>query len=137
MAYSTDLRESAVNYFLSHILPYKDVAAIFGIGSATLYRWVSKNKIGGCLEYGTSPGRPRLLDQEKDSIFREMLAQNADHTLEQLSEMWEVQQGQKLSTFCISRSIRRFGITRKKRHSGRHSEKMNPINKSCANICLN
>lgn len=78
----------------------------------------------------TSPGRPKLLCLEKNSVFQGMVVNNADHTLEQLSEIWEMQQGQKLSIFSISRSIRRFGLTRKKRHSGLQSGQKNPINKN-------
>ncbi len=64
MAYSTDLRESAVKYFLSHNLRYKDVADIFDVSSSTLHGWVSVFKKGGCLGYRTSTGRPRLIDRD-------------------------------------------------------------------------
>ena len=136
MAYSTDLRESAVNYFLNHELSYNDVSAIFGIGTATLHRWVSAYKHDGCLEYETSPGRPRLLCLEKEASFQELVMNNSDHTLDQLSEIWEAQQGQKLSSFTLSRSIRRLGFTRKKRRFGLQSERERLIKKSAENIYL-
>ena len=117
MAYSNDLRESAVNYFLNHKLKYKDASAIFGIGAATLHRWVSAYQHDRCLEHKTSPGRPRLLPCEQESSFKNMVVNNFDRTLEQLSEIWEAQHGQKMSSFSVSRAIRRLGFTHKKRRS--------------------
>lgn len=130
MAYSTDLRESAVNYFLSHELQYKDAAAIFGIGAATLHRWVSAYQNDSCLAYKTSTGRPRLLLHEQEASFRDMVVNNFDLTLEQLSEIWEAQNGQKMSSFSVSRAIRRLGFTHKKRRSELLNERMRPIKKS-------
>lgn len=133
MAYSTDLRESAVKYFLSHELRYKDVAAIFGVSSSTLHGWVSLFRDGDCLDYRTSTGRPRLLDREKDADFRKIVLDNADQTLAQISETWEVHQGQKLSIFSVSRAIRRLGLTRKKRLFVLRSEQVKAIDKGVAN----
>lgn len=136
MAYSNDLRISAVNYFLTHNLRYKDVAPIFGIGVATLHGWVSTYSKSGRVDCKISTGRPRLLRREKDSAFQEMLMKNADQTLEQLSEIWEAQQGQRLSVFCLSRSIRRLGLTRKKRHFAPLKEKVNVISNNAKSIFL-
>jgi transposase len=119
MAYSEDLRDSAVKYFLSHDLQYKEAAAIFGIGSGTLHRWVASYQNDGRLEYKTSTGRPRALSLEQESAFKDMVMANYDQNLEQLSEIWEAQSGQRMSIFSVSRSIRRLGFTRKKRPSGR------------------
>lgn len=135
MAYSTDLRESAVKYFLSYDLRYKDVAAIFGVSSSTLHGLVALFRGGGGLEYRTSTGRPRHLAREKDADFRKIVVDNADQTLAQLSETWEAHQGQKLSIFSISRAIRRIGLTRKKRLFAQQSEHVKPINKGAANTC--
>ncbi len=133
MAYSTDLRESAVKYFLSHNLRYKDVADIFDVSVSTLHGWVSLFKKGGCLDYRTSTGRPRLIDRDKDDDFRKIVVSNADHTLAQISETWEAHQGQKLSISGVSRAIRRLGLTRKKRLFAPPSEQVQPINKGAAN----
>ena len=130
MAYSNDLRVSAVSYFLNHNLQYRDVAAIFGVGVATMHRWVSAYSDHGVVDYRTSTGRPRILSRENDSAFQEMVLKNADSTLEKLSEIWETQQGQKLTIFCVSRAIRRLGLTRKKRLFVQRKERAKITSKS-------
>ena len=119
MAYSKDLRDSAVKYFLSHDVQYKDASATFGIGSGTLHRWVASYQSDGRLEHKKSTGRPRALSAEQETAFKDMVITNFDQNLEQLSEIWEAQCGQRMSIFSVSRSIRRLGFTRKKRPSGR------------------
>jgi transposase len=136
MAYSKDLRVSAVNYFLNHNLQYRDVADIFGLGVATLHRWVSAYNNTGRVNCKTSTGRPRILRRESDSAFQEVVLKNADSTLEKLSEIWEVQQDQKLSIFCISRAIRRLGLTRKKRLFVLQKEKVKITSEGAMSIFL-
>jgi transposase len=114
MAYSNDLRTSAVTYFLNSNLRFKDVAAIFMIGVATLHEWVKRFQETGGIEVKKSTGRPRLLPVEKHAEFEEFIRSNADNTLEQLSEKWYALHGEKLSIFCIYRSIKRIGFSYKK-----------------------
>lgn len=136
MAYSNDLRVSAVTYFLSHDFRYKDVAPIFGVGVATLHGWVSTYKESGRIESKSPTGRPRLLQGKQDSAFQEMITTNKDMTLEQLSEAWEAHQGQKLNIMYISRTLRRLGITRKKRHFAQQKEKAKPTSRGVTNMFL-
>jgi transposase len=114
MAYSNDLRISAVTYFLNNNLRFKDVAAIFMVGVATLHTWVKRFHEAGSIEVRKSTGRPKLLSVDKQTEFQDFVRANADNTLEQLSEKWHILHGQKLSIFCISRTIKRIGFTYKK-----------------------
>lgn len=115
MAYSNDLRIRAVKSYTEDKLGYKEVALRFKIGIATLHGWVSRYRKSGHVEAKKPTGRPRVLCKEQTEAFQAMLLKNADKTLEQLSAKWCEQTGQKLSVFCISRSLRRFGLTLKKR----------------------
>jgi transposase len=118
MAYSNDLRLRAVTYFRNNNLQYRDVAAIFDIGVATMHDWVKRFEETGKVEKIKSSGRPRVLPAEKNDAFKELVSCNADKTLAQLSEKWHEAEGQKLSIFCVSRSIRRVGFSYKKNFSG-------------------
>lgn len=114
MAYSNDLRISAVTYFLNNNLRFKDVASIFMIGVATLHAWVKRFQETGGIETVKSTGRPRVLQVEKHGEFEKFVRANADNTLEELSEKWHALHGQKLSIMCISRNIKRICLSYKK-----------------------
>ena|SRR5215470_1831942 len=116
MAYSKDLRIRAVSYFLGHSARYDEVASIFNVGATTLHTWVRKYQETGVIEAKKSPGRARVLASKRTNDFRDLVLNNADKTLSEISDKWHEITGQKLSVFNVSRSIRRLGLSLKKRH---------------------
>ena len=137
MSYSEDLRMKAVSYYLSHQESYQSAGTVFGIGAATLHAWVKRYFELGHLKPIKPEGRPRVLLPDLQEAFRGLVQQHSDKTLRELSELWAQQQGQKLSIFCVGRTLRRLGFTLKKRPFGQKSETTAAIQESERPICLN
>ena len=124
MAYSNDLRTRAVAHFLQETVDYRGTASLFKIGAATLHRWVERHRERGDSKPFKSTGRPRTIPITRDSILIEFVLLNADSPLRVLSEKWHEQHGQKLSISTISRSIRRAGLSFKKKRFVPQSENL-------------
>jgi len=114
MSYSSDLRIRAVEHYLNVHRNYKEVAKLFHIGIATLHDWVKRFRSSGNVESNRPPGRSRLLSgPEQDELYQMVLC-NADCRLEDLSEKWREKSGKQVSSFTISRTIRRLRLSYKK-----------------------
>jgi transposase len=115
MAYSKDLRIRAVNHFLGTNQSYKSGAELFQIGTGTFHRWVKRYRDTGDITPHKSTGRPRCLDSTTEINLKEFVLQHPDETLSSLSEKWQERTGVLLSRFCISRTLRRTGLSFKKK----------------------
>ena len=114
MAYSIDLRTRAVSYFLNHNKQYREVAALFDVGVATLHDWVQRHEETGNVHPRKATGRPRLLSPAQNDAFKTFILKNADRTLAELSAEWHCQDGELMSISCVSRSIKRLDFSYKK-----------------------
>jgi|TARA_B100000315_G_C14444953_1_gene526395 transposase len=117
MAHSNDLRIRAVEYFNRSNLSYGKVALIFGIGVATLYRWVQRHKKTGTVQKIKAPGRVPMIGPENFPQLKSFVLENADNSLYVLSEKWAEKYGPKLSISTFSRTIAKTGLTYKKNFS--------------------
>jgi transposase len=79
MAYSTDLRKVALKAYNDGKVAVHDIAKIYGVSIATLYRWrelewetksLEKRKHGG--------GRPARIDEEGLEVVKELIKNQSD-----------------------------------------------------------
>ena len=109
MAYSVDLRMSAVKYYLKSEDTIEETAKIFGVGKTTLQSWVKRYKESGNLENKPLNRSFKKVDPEK---LREYVRKHPDDTQGEIA----VEFG--CCNQAISKALKRLGITRKKRRGG-------------------
>jgi transposase len=112
MAYSLDLRERIVEA-VAEGQKHQDVAARFKVGVATVRRYLSRSR-SGVLAAKAPPGRRALTPAEAYELLREQVRQRNDATLAGHCELWEEQQGVKLSVAAMCRILQRAELPRKK-----------------------
>ena len=116
MAYSLDLRERIVEA-VAQGQKHQDVAARFKVGVATVRRYLSRSRLGE-LAAKAPPGRSALIPAEAYELLREQVRQHNDVTLARHCEIWEEQQGVKVSVVAMCRTMQRAGLSRKKDAEG-------------------
>ena len=115
-ALSVDLRIRAVRAYLAGEGSRAEIAARFGIGTASLGRWVRQYRI----EQSVSPkprtgGRgPKVLEEHHD-VLMELLEREPDMTTTELAEDLFEQTGLNVDRTTVGRALRKLGYTRKKR----------------------
>lgn len=112
MAYSLDLRERIVEA-VAQGQKHQDVAVRFKVGVATVRRYLSRSR-AGALAAKAPPGRSALIPDEAYELLREQVREHNDATLAKHCEIWEEQQGVKVSVVAMCRTLRRAGLSRKK-----------------------
>jgi len=112
MAYSLDLRERVVEA-VEEGQKHHDVAARFKVGVATVRRYLSRSRAGE-LAAKVPPGRSALIPAETYELMREQVRQHNDATLAKHCELWEAQQGVKVSVVAMCRTMQRAGLPLKK-----------------------
>ena len=114
-AYSVDLRErvvAAVNKGLSK----QAVAETYGVGLATVKRWVARRKRdpNDDLAPRVPPGQAPSIGPEHAEALAAQLAMHPTATAEEHAGLWNEARGTSLSQWTLGRAIRRLGWTRKK-----------------------
>ena len=112
MAYSLDLRRRIVEA-VEEGQKHQDVAARFKVGVATVRRYLSRSR-AGALAAKAPPGRSALIPGEAYELLSEQVRQNNDATLAKHCELWEKQQGVKVSVTVMCRTLQRAGLPLKK-----------------------
>ncbi len=115
-AYSKDLRVKVVDA-LEQGIPRKELVRIFGVSLPTIERYLRKRRQTGDLTPKPSPGRTPTIGAtiEQRRALWEQLESNTDATLERHCELWEREQGVRVSVSTMSRAIRKLGWSYKKR----------------------
>jgi transposase len=113
-AYSLDLRTRIVETVAAG-QSKSAVAHRFGVGRATVYRYLARQQLTGSLAPGRAPGARRRLPAAAEPALRAQLATRPDATLAEHCATWAQQQGVHVSPATMRRAIRRLGWTRKKR----------------------
>jgi transposase len=114
-AYSKDLRLRVLNA-VDQGLPRREVSRLFGISLSTIKRYLKRRREGKDLSPTPSPGRtPLISEMEQKRALWAQLEANREATLEHHCELWEKEQGEKISVSTMSRAIRKLGWTYKKR----------------------
>jgi transposase len=103
--------------------PSKEIARLFGISLPTIGRYVKRRRETGEVAPRPSPGRtPTVLAtvEHKGALWKQ-LEDNDTATLERHCELWEEEQGVRVSLSTMSRAIGKLGWSRmepKKRSMG-------------------
>jgi transposase len=116
-AYSKDLRVRVLDA-VDRGLPRREISNLFGVSLSTIKRYLKRRREGEDLEPRRSTGRKRriLATSEQKHALWEQLEENDEATLERHCELWEKEQGVKVSIATMSRAIRqKLGWTLKKR----------------------
>ncbi|WP_041230715.1 IS630 transposase-related protein [Deinococcus peraridilitoris] len=111
--YSLDLRERIV---AAHEAGQRaaQVAAVFGVAEATVWRYLYAHRRGQSLAGRTSPGKPHLMKPEQHDLLRQQVEQHPDRTLQEHADLWFAQTGVRVSFKTMDRMLERLGVTRKK-----------------------
>jgi len=94
----------------------KEVARTFGVATATLDRYLSLRKqAGGEIGPPRPTGRTPSISttQERSALWRQ-LEENDDACLERHCELWESNQGDRVSVPTMWRAVRKLGWTKKR-----------------------
>ena len=116
-AYSLDLRERIISSWQAGQTK-SAIARLFTVSLSTVKRYISRYKTTGNVE-ATKQGR---MQGKLTKRWRKQLAQqvdkHADYTLGQHVALWNKHHQVQVSESCLSRALRRMGITRKKKTLG-------------------
>jgi transposase len=111
-AYSTDLRERIVQA-VHRGQSQPAVARTFGVGSATVKRYVAQYRRTGSLAPKRSPGPTPRIPPAAYPALRAQLAAAPAATLAEHCATWEQTQGVRVSVPTLYRAIRAVDWTRK------------------------
>ena len=116
-ALSMDLRERVVAA-VDRGTPRKEIVRTLGVSEPTIRRYLRLRRERGSVAPKPYPKRPFTIGQsvEQRRALWKQLEENYDATLEKHCQLWEGNQGVKVSISTMSRAIRhRLGWTYKKR----------------------
>jgi transposase len=114
-AYSKDLRLRVLTA-VDRGTPRKEVVETFGVSVATIGRYLRRRREGLDLTPRPSPGRSPTIGattEHKRALWKQLEGDDTA-TLERHCELWEEQQGDRVSISTMSRAIRKLGWSRKK-----------------------
>jgi len=119
-AYSVDLRERVVGAVEAGA-PQTVAARAFGVGRATVRRWLDRRQRTGGLAPSARSGAVPAVGPAGAAALRDQVAAAPDATLAEHCEAWAAARGVRLSVSAMHRTLVRLRITRKKSRSGRPS----------------
>ncbi len=114
--YSLDLRERLVRA-VDAGATQAAVAERFGVGRATVQRYVAQRRHRGSLAPRPLPGRAPRIGPAQVAALRAQLDAAPDATLAEHCDRWAAAQGVRVSVATMHRVIVRLRWTRKKRRS--------------------
>jgi transposase len=92
-----------------------EVASFFRCDPSTIRRWIRRRRSTGSSTAGTRTGRPRLIGPDQEPLLRQQVAAQPDATLAEHGQRWADATGTTVSLSTMSATLRRLGITLKKR----------------------
>jgi transposase len=116
--YSVDLRERVIAVLQRGGVTDEQVAKLFQIGEATVHRWKRLKRETGALEprpYGG--GYPPRISADQEELVRQMVAEQPDLTDQEAAWEFHRRTGTSVSRATMGRTLRKLGLTRKKRLS--------------------
>lgn len=94
-----------------------DVAAMYRVNASTVRRWRrQRNRTGSCRTLPRS-GRPRRIGPVDEDALRAQVVVAPDATLAEHCARWQATHDARVSVPTMGRTLRRMGITLKKRPS--------------------
>ena len=92
----------------------EEIAELFGVGTASVTRFLARRRKTGSLDPSPRPGRPLTLDESADTQVREWVKEQSDLTLKELRERLEGI-GYSVGQTAIFKQLKRLGLPRKKK----------------------
>jgi transposase len=113
--YSTDLRERALRACERGRLARARIAALFGVGETTLYRWQQQARLEGRRAPKPHAGGPApRLDGKTLDVLRALVAEANALTLAEYAERLAARTGVRVSASTLCQTLKRLGLVRKK-----------------------
>jgi transposase len=113
-AYSVDLREKVLRA-VDDGYPRNEIIKLLGVSRATIKRYLKQRRETGTINARPIPGRPSKKFAPLEAGLVAQLQAHPDVTLEMHCQIWEQEQGLRVSPTTMGRAIRRVGWTRKKK----------------------
>ena len=88
-------------------VPREEIAKTFSVSMPTIKRWLKRRRETGDVEPKAIPGRPSRKGNMLKEWLPKHLQENDDLTLEEHSEAFEEEFGQRVSTSTVGRAITR------------------------------
>lgn len=119
-----ELREKVVQTYLNGNLSYRQVGERFGIGEATVSRWVSLHRRTGSVAAKPMGGsrRPRAINTDQEAFILQVLADVPDASGPEITKWIHEEFGKKVSTSSVVKTLHRLGYKRKYGKPGRDVE---------------
>ena len=112
-AIPVEIRERVVKAYQSGLSgTYAETARLFGVGEASVSRWMRKARAGESLKPRWGGGPKRRVDLD---WLRAHVAANEDARLVDRIEDWYAQSGIRVSVGAMWNALRAIGVTHKKR----------------------
>lgn len=119
-AYSVDLRERVLVACERREGTRAEVARRFRVAASTVHAWLRAARETG-RRAPMPPGRGRMPVGGEAAVLTELIAQGNDATLAECADRLAAQTGVRRSVAAVCRALKRLGLVRKKRRSGRPS----------------
>lgn len=116
VAYSLEIRQRVVVAVNDKGMSKSEVAKVFGVGRATVYRYLELDKIND-LAPKDHPGQPRWLDEELCEKLVKQVGDYPDLSLEEHAQKFSKAQKVKLQKSSVGSYFERLGVRRKKNAS--------------------
>lgn len=112
-----DLRSRVIDAYERGEGTQVELAERFGVGEASVKRWLARKRRQGNLEPSKAPGAERKVDEDGHEELRHLVEEHPDLTRDEYAELLEQRVGVLVSPATLGRMLRRLGVTRKKRRS--------------------
>ena len=121
-ALSMDLRERVIRTRQTEHASYTELAARFGIGEATVDRWLSRfRRTGSVAPECYKCGRKPKVDGQGLQVIAAIVAEKPDRTVHEIVAVFAEREGKHVSRPTMNRWLLQLGLSRKKRASTRPS----------------
>ena len=121
-SYSLDLREKVLNAVVKQGVPQLEVARSLGISRQFISTLLRRYRAGQSIEAKPRGGTKPKLTPEYELVLRQLVAEQNDHTIEELRRLLVERGGPALSRSSMGRWLLRLKLPRKKRAPTTRSE---------------
>ena len=122
-ALTTDLRSRLVQHGKDTGYGRVLLGRIFGVGSATAYRWIKQEELTGSLDPKEPERRgpePKIRDEDLADLCA-LVAEKNDRTLQQLCDVWHQRKLVLVDDATMCRALQRAKLPLKKRRANPRS----------------